>query len=958
MKKLICLITSFLSISAATSSWLLSKSSNSNPIINNNQTQTAQTLIDSLNNQINYIKTKIKEIKEKIPSLEDSIRKEKQRKQDLETRQGNHSRAIREIETFEKIITETINSIEIPQNIRESKDDLYTRIVSILDFYKDWNKNVHDQNNPNNIDKLLERLSKLKKQLEQKQEEIKLKTEIKNVLERINSELPELIESTKKEINELDVSINESQEIIAKLEKGKKELESEAQANEDKIEDLEDKLTKTQRFIYDIANKIWEEKFKDNLLESESFAQISKEFEDEINKMLEKKVTLNVVNEQTNPVANTKDTNNTTPQKLKFKISDVLFEFDLGIVWPNRNKPAVYEGHSKNNCIEIGYFKNKGGNWQIERFDRNTQKVPSKLPRFIINLDDAFNGNKSSEISGIEKWNTSNVIDMWRTFAHTPNFNQDISDWDTSNVTLTQSMFWNAKKFNQNLNNWNMSKVTTSQFMFYGAVEFNGNVSNWDMSQVTNMKEMFFGANNFNQDLSSWIIDKAVNNSQYKDLLTGTKIENDQTKWPRAMRKENAEFNGNVSVSEAIVKNILQRVWNDNFANRQIPALRKYTDVFPDYASKVQSFLKNTHIKGLNLRLSEQQENERFPLLNNQPENRNKTFNVDLLFHNNWVKHTFKLKIGDIDETRSIAEYNRDQTECIVIGFDGSPRGFIQVKQMPTTVRKVPKLLPPQITRLQRMFYQNVNRSIENIDQWDTRNIDDITEVFKEAKNFNQNINSWNTSKVEHFKGAFEQAENFNQPLSNWNVANGHEFSKMFSKAIRFSQPLNNWRFSTTKTFKMDSMFSHTKARTAFNQDLDQWNVENLTSADRMFEESFFNGSVHTWKTNNLKNLDFMFFRAGGFNRRVNEWNVTNIQTFKYVFHKCSSFNQPLYKWDLTLAAGSGESTASFKNRVEGMLDGTFLVSRGRACWYPKGMVQHGVYHYFNTDECPPEPQD
>ncbi|KNG79685.1 BspA family leucine-rich repeat surface protein [Mycoplasma sp. HU2014] len=939
MKKIICLITSFLSIFASTSASLFSVSSNSNTTINNNQTQNAQSLINSLNDQINSIKQKVEQLKERTRLLKDQISQEEQKTMQLDKTKSELSSKLQPFEQFKKIVNDLITTLDLPEDLAK-KEDFTQKVLAILEFYKNTIKNIDDENDPNSFKKLFDKLIELEEKITRLDISFEQVKKERSNLEEANRKLNGQISETRKNIESINKSITESINRKQRLESEKRELESEIDINKDKVIKLQTKVSEISEFIYKIANNIWDEKFKDHLLESESFIQIGKEFENELNKMLDKKVSLNIVNQKKNPTANTKDTDNRETEKLKFTISDILFEFELGIVWPDRNKQTNYENSSNNKCIEIGYVKTNDKKYILERLNPNTKEVPFKLPRFITSLKEAFKDNKHSHIEGIQHWNTKNITDMSRTFERARNFNQDISDWDMSNVTITESMFFEAEKFNKNLNDWNMSKVTDSRYMFGGATDFNGNISNWDMYNVQKVTNMFIRTQNFNQDLSNWILNNVTNKSEYNNLLKDTKIKDDQSKWPRVMRDSHQQSDNKVFIGRIIIENILKVVWKNNFTNRQVPALRKYLDVIPSYSKKINDFLQDAPFKGIDIKLSEQQENERFPLLNNQPENRGKTFDVTVKVNNSSIRDTFSLPVGEIDETRSIAEYNKEKTECIVIGFAES-LGVIKTDNVPPTVRKVPKLLPPQITSIENMFFKSEQQSIENIDQWDTRNITNMSDTFKEARKFNQNINSWNTANVKFFNRTFNGAESFNQPLSNWKVANSLSFSLMFAGASDFNQPLNSWRFNTKDHFKMDWIFHKC---TNFNQDLDQWNVENLNNAEHMFDTVFsFNGKVSTWKTNSLTRLDYMFHKAKNFNRRVYDWNIQRATTFRFMFFECSRFLQPLDSWYVSIGL-VGESTESFKSRVQGMLDNTPLVQHGIYPWYPHGMVQHRVY--------------
>ena len=73
----------------------------------------------------------------------------------------------------------------------------------------------------------------------------------------------------------------------------------------------------------------------------------------------------------------------------------------------------------------------------------------------------------------LNKWNVSNVTDMWSMFNDARAFNQPLNNWNVSNVTNMYKMFFNASSFNQPLNNWNVSKVTYMYDMFEEATSFN-----------------------------------------------------------------------------------------------------------------------------------------------------------------------------------------------------------------------------------------------------------------------------------------------------------------------------------------------------------------------------------------------------------------------------------------------------------------------------------------------------
>ena len=89
-------------------------------------------------------------------------------------------------------------------------------------------------------------------------------------------------------------------------------------------------------------------------------------------------------------------------------------------------------------------------------------------------------------------------------FGKATSFNQPLNKWDVSNVRNMYHMFCNATSFNQPLNRWNVSKVIDMEGMFAFARSFNQPLNNWNVShpshwRITTMYDMFSGATSFNQ---------------------------------------------------------------------------------------------------------------------------------------------------------------------------------------------------------------------------------------------------------------------------------------------------------------------------------------------------------------------------------------------------------------------------------------------------------------------------
>nr|WP_230577294.1 BspA family leucine-rich repeat surface protein [Mycoplasma capricolum] len=110
------------------------------------------------------------------------------------------------------------------------------------------------------------------------------------------------------------------------------------------------------------------------------------------------------------------------------------------------------------------------------------------------------------------------------------------------------------------------------------------------------------------------------------------------------------------------------------------------------------------------------------------------------------------------------AMYKND--ECVQIGFFESTDGKIQIVPFKPTTTKVPSTLPSQITSLKEAFKGLKTASVDGIQNWDTKNITDMTSVFDTTDQFNQNISNWNTSEVTNMSFMFTRAKKFNQDLN------------------------------------------------------------------------------------------------------------------------------------------------------------------------------------------------
>jgi surface protein len=152
------------------------------------------------------------------------------------------------------------------------------------------------------------------------------------------------------------------------------------------------------------------------------------------------------------------------------------------------------------------------------------------------------------------------------------------------------------------------------------------------------------------------------------------------------------------------------------------------------------------------------------------------------------------------------------------------------------------------------------------IEDWNTKEVTDMSKFFYGYFEFNEDISKWNTSNVRNMYGVFWCSENFNHPIGKWDTSNVTNMSYMFHDAKNFNQPIGNW--DTSKVTHMATMFCNAEN---FNQSIGEWNTSSVISMLSMFCGT----------------------RAFRQHKYIAKWNVSNLKIKSGIF-----FNAPLYSFE------------------------------------------------------------
>jgi len=207
--------------------------------------------------------------------------------------------------------------------------------------------------------------------------------------------------------------------------------------------------------------------------------------------------------------------------------------------------------------------------------------------------------------------------------------------------------------------------------------------------------------------------------------------------------------------------------------------------------------------------------------------------------------------------------------------------------------------------------------SYDDINAWDVSAATSMANMFEGATYFNFNLSSWDVSKVTDMTSMFKDAKAFDQPaVSGWlkgtHAIAGDKLKGMFQGASAFNQELNSW--NVAQVTQLDSMF---KGATNFSKEIGSWNVAKVISTKEMFSaagaafdvqeglRSYFDQNLNDWDVGKVTDMSNMFSSAVTFNAPLSSWNVAKLSKAASMFDTATRFNQNLTRWDTGTNTGT-----------------------------------------------------
>jgi surface protein len=521
--------------------------------------------------------------------------------------------------------------------------------------------------------------------------------------------------------------------------------------------------------------------------------------------------------------------------------------FQSNPVLSNSNKAAIHYSFKSN--------PNWPYDWSI--FVGNTPLNDSNF-QTAVNLWFSDEANAIATYGHISDWNTSVVTNMALAFHQRPNFDEDISRWEVSNVTSMFRMFRGASTFNQNIGDWNVSSVTSMYEMFGGASLFNQAIGDWDTSSVTDMENMFSFATNFNQNIGGWDTSSVLKMGHmfraaraFNQPIGNWNISN--VKETKKMFSGASLFDQNISGWDTSSVTNMSNMFRDMGFNQDIADWNTSS-----VTSMGSMFRGNPH------------------------------FNQDISDWNvssvNDFYRFFYNSVQPSDSNKAAIHY----------AFKGNPNWSYDWSSF---VGSTPLTDANFQTAVNLWFSNEANATATygHISDWNTSEVTDMANAFKDRSTFNEDISAWDVSNVKTMRYMFYKASLFNQPIGDWNVSSVTSMQDMFRGATVFNQAVGSWDVSQVTTTQY--MF-HSAA--AFNQPLGKWNVSSVTNMRSMFcRASDFNQDIGSWDISKVTNISYMFHYASSFNQDIGDWNTSAVTSIRAIFHH-TPFNHDLSDWNTT----------------------------------------------------------
>ncbi|MDY5163638.1 BspA family leucine-rich repeat surface protein [Leuconostoc falkenbergense] len=486
-----------------------------------------------------------------------------------------------------------------------------------------------------------------------------------------------------------------------------------------------------------------------------------------------------------------------------------------------------------------------------------------------VRMGSMFRDTSALTNLNLTNFKTTNVISMTSMFNNTGLTSLDLSSWDVTKVWGFHSMFSNATKLTTlNLSSWGVGRTATGVNMMYmfGSTSTsaltNLNLTNFETTNVIDMSYMFQKTALTSLDLSSWDVTQ-VTNFYYMFYSTTSLTTLNLSSWGVGRTATNVNMGRmfqdasaltNLSLTDFKTTNVIDMSYM--FYRTGLNSLDLSSWDVTQVTSFYYMFYSTTSLTTLNL--------------SSWGVGRTAT-NVDMGYMFGITSALTNLNLTNF-KTTNVIDMNNMFRSTALTSLDLSGWDVTKVTDFDGMFR-----IATSLTTLNLSSW-GVGRTATNVD---------MGYIFNRTSALtNLNLTNFKTTNVIDMSGMFQEAGLTSLDLSSWDVTQVTSFSGMFSNTTSLTTlNLTGWGVSRTATdVTMRYMFSSTGALTNLN----------LTN----------------FKTTNVTNMLYMFYKTGLTSLDLSGWDVTKVTDFNGMFRESSLRILNLSGWN---SSGSSVSSMFYK---------------------------------------------
>lgn len=175
---------------------------------------------------------------------------------------------------------------------------------------------------------------------------------------------------------------------------------------------------------------------------------------------------------------------------------------------------------------------------------------------------------------------------------------------------------------------------------------------------------------------------------------------------------------------------------------------------------------------------------------------------------------------------------------------------------------------------------------------------DTIRKIVKDilwAKGEDADLNNIDVSAVTNMSNVFDSM-GFRGDISQWDVSNVKTFRRMFNECTKFDCDISNW--NTKNAVDMSEMFRRCHK---FNQPIGKWDVNNAKDMSAMFYNCYnFDQDLGDWDVRKVKYMTKMFMTCSDFKGTgIGKWNMRNVEDISWMLYCCDAFSEDITNWKL-----------------------------------------------------------